>query len=121
LDEFVVMPIHVHGIAVLLEQSFTDNDVVGATHASPLRSHRRGPQPQSIASIIGSFKSATTKRINEYRGTPGAPVWQRNYCEHIIHTDESLERIRKYVIINPLQWAFDGENPAWANGLPQQP
>ena len=73
----------------------------------------RGPKRQSIAAVVGSFKSAVTKRINETRATPGARVWQRNYYEHIIRNEESLNRIRQYVLHNPARWAMDRENP-WA-------
>jgi len=111
LDEFVVMPNHVHGILVIMP-----THDVGATHASPLQNddtpaRPRGPQRQSVASIVGSFKSAATKRINHHRGTPGAPVWQRNYYEHIIRDDESLNSIRNYIADNPLRWQIDAENP----------
>jgi hypothetical protein len=51
------------------------------------------------------------------RGTPGTPVWQRNYYEHIIRDDESLNRIRQYIIDNPVRWALDHENPAMAGGV----
>jgi len=123
LDAFVVMPNHVHGILVIVEKtnagaahSAGAMRSVGATHASPLQNDNtptrpRGPKRQSIASIVGSFKSAVTKCINEYRGTPGAPVWQRNYYEHIIRTEESLNRIREYILQNPLRWHLDRENP----------
>jgi putative transposase len=113
LDEFVVMPNHVHGILVIMP-----THDVGATHASPLHlqnddtpTRPRGPQPRSVASIVGSFKSAAAKRINEHRGTPGAPIWQRNYYEHIIRDDESLNLIRNYIADNPLRWQIDAENP----------
>ena len=46
-------------------------------------------------------------RINEIRGTSGAPVWQRNYHEHIIRNEKSLEKIREYVIYNPQTWEKD--------------
>ena len=117
LDEFVVMPNHVHGIIVIMATHIVGaRHAVGATHASPLQNddtptRPRGPQRQSVASIVGSFKSAATKRINEQRGTPGAPVWQRNYYEHIIRDDESLNRIRQYIAENPLHWYLDRENP----------
>ncbi|HEX6770350.1 MAG TPA: hypothetical protein VF208_13430, partial [Candidatus Binatia bacterium] len=39
-------------------------------------------------------------------------VWQRNYYEHVIRSDESLVRIRQYILDNPARWAFDRENPA---------
>jgi REP element-mobilizing transposase RayT len=53
--------------------------------------------------IVG-FKSAATKRINALWGTPSAPVWQRNYYEHIIRDEKSLNRIRQYIAENPLRW-----------------
>jgi putative transposase len=102
LDEFVVMPNHFHGI-VMLEVS------------------RRGVLPyarpsfqspsQTIGAVIRGFKSATTKRINEIRGTVGVAVWQRNYYEHVIRHENELTRIREYVVNNPLQWSLDRENP----------
>jgi putative transposase len=109
LDAFVVMPNHVHGIIVL---------TVGARHAVPLqngiseKTEQFGkPVAGSIPTIIRSFKSATTRHINALRGTPGSPVWQRNYYEHIIRNEESLNRIREYIKTNPLRWAMDSENP----------
>jgi putative transposase len=47
--------------------------------------------------LIGAFKTVSTKRINELRGTPGAPVWQRNFFERIIRDDNTLNRIRQYI------------------------
>ncbi len=114
LDAFVVMPNHVHGIVVIAD----DADAVGAqdvraTHASPLREPERprGPARKSIGAIIGSFKSAATKRINASRDTAGAPLWHRNYYEHIIRNEKSLSAIRDYIAGNPANWAGDEENP----------
>jgi len=85
-DEFVVMPNHIHGIAWITE--------VGAHGRAPLQKtlHR---QPRSLASFIAGFKSITTKLINGHRATPGVPVWQRNYYEHIIRGDHALNQIRE--------------------------
>jgi hypothetical protein len=52
-----------------------------------------------------------TKRINELRGTPSTPVWQRNYYEHIITTDREYESIIEYIDTNPRAWLTDTENP----------
>ena len=110
LDEFVIMPNHVHGILWIV------NDV-GARHAVPLREQFGIPAPGSIPTVIRSYKSAVTRGINEMRGTAGAGVWQRNYWEHIIRDDVGarhavpLESIRNYIINNPLQWHLDRENP----------
>jgi len=46
-----------------------------------------------------------TKQINELRGTSAKPVWQRNYFERVIRDDEELNRIREYILYNPLKWA----------------
>jgi len=52
-----------------------------------------------------------TKRLNEIQGTPGAPVWQRNYYERVIRDEDELDRVREYILLNPLKWDFDRENP----------
>lgn len=111
LHACVVMPNHVHGIIWI-----TGNGAVGARHAMPLPESAvmeqfGKPVSGSIPTIVRSFKSATTKRINEMRGTPGAPLWQRNYYEHIIRNDNSLNRLRQYIITNPVRWAMDTQNP----------
>jgi REP element-mobilizing transposase RayT len=102
LDAFVVMPNHIHGIVMIVDPVRSPG--VGATHASPLP---RGPAPGSIGAIVGSFKSAVTKRINQHRATPGATVWQRNYYEHVIRATDDLDRIREYIVTNPARWTED--------------
>ncbi len=100
LDEFVIMPNHIHGIIII-----NKNDV-GATRRVALM----GLQSGSVGAIIGQFKSSVTKRINEHRNTPGRYVWQRNYYDHIIRNDADLNRIRQYITNNPKQWDIDEHN-----------
>ncbi|MCS6885522.1 MAG: transposase [Acidobacteriota bacterium] len=69
------------------------------------------PVASTIPTIIRSFKSAVTQRINALCSNPGAPVWQRNYYEHIIRDEQSLSHIRQYIRDNPLRWMFDRVNP----------
>jgi putative transposase len=71
-----------------------------------------GPVSGSVGAIIGQFKSAVTKRINQIRDNPGVPVWQRNYFERVIRNDRELATIREYIVNNPMKWAMDKENPA---------
>jgi REP-associated tyrosine transposase len=104
VDEFIVMPNHVHGIVMIRD--------VGARHAVPVSRRFGKPAAGSLAAIVGSFKSATTRRINELRQTPGISVWQRNYYEHVVRGDDSLDRIREYITSNPARWDVDRENPA---------
>ena len=70
------------------------------------------PNPKPLGRLIGAFKTVSTKKINILRKTEGAVIWQRNYYEHIIRDEDSLNRIRQYIVDNPARWAFDRENPA---------
>jgi len=103
-NEFIVMPNHIHGVVWIV-------DNVGATGRSPLQQQRatsRSPQHEplkkSLSSFVAGFKSTVTKQINQIRQTPGIPVWQRNYYEHIVRGDNELTRIRQYIINNPKRW-----------------
>ena len=105
LDTFVVMPIHVHGIIILNESGR------GTSRRAPTVERFGKPTSNSIPTIVRLFKSVSTKRINEICNTPGVPVWQRNYYEHIIRDDDALNNVREYILNNPTQWALDKENP----------
>jgi len=119
-DAFVAMPNHVHGI-IWIQREPTVGLVtpVGARHASPLRpdhpqpiaNHPDGAPAGSLGAMVGSFKSASAKRINEMRGTPAAPVWQRNYYERILRNDRELDRAREYILDNPRKWPEDKTQP----------
>ena len=103
LDAFVVMPNHIHGVIVITDGTGR------ATGRSPLQS---GPSRRSLSTLVGGFKAVVTKRINGARDIPGTAVWQRNYFEHVIRNEDSLSRIRRYILDNPARWEFDRENPA---------
>jgi len=114
LVEFVVMPNHVHGV-ILIMDDVGESHFVGARHAVPLQNavHQQFGKPisGSLSTIIRSFKSAVTKNINEMRQALGAKLWQRNYYEHIVRNEDELSRIREYIVNNPLKWELDRENP----------
>jgi putative transposase len=65
----------------------------------------------TIGAIVRASKARCTCMINQIRNTPGQPVWQRNYYEHIIRNDKELQEIREYIRYNPLKWNQDEENP----------
>ncbi len=114
-DVSIVMPNHLHGIIVLAgrgEASAGSSSIItgiSAADASPLRP--TGTVAGSLGALIQNFKSTSTRRINALRQTPGGRVWQRNYFEHIIRNERDLNRIREYIIYNPLKWALDSEYP----------
>ena len=110
LDEFIIMPNHLHGIIVIKEThvgTHSRASLRGIT--TPDASLRR--QPRSLGSIIAGFKSAATKRINVERKMPRAPVWQPRFYEHVIRNKKDLTNIREYIINKPMQWHVDEENP----------
>lgn len=113
LDIFVIMPNHLHGIVHIVGAN--DPPVVKASGHSPLH----GAAPKSLGAFIIGFKSAVTKQINQLRGTPGVPVWQRNYYEHIIRSDRALTAIRQYIEQNPQRWDLDRYNSAATDRDPQ--
>ena len=107
LDEFVIMPNHVHGIICLSDGNPSS---VGAGF-KPARASQPTKRRDGLPEIIRGFKTFSSRRINQLRGTPGNPVWQRNYYEHVVRGEDDLDRIRRYIVENPLKWADDPENP----------
>lgn len=67
-----------------------------------------------MSEIVRAFKSFSARRINELRGTPGVPVWRRDYWGHVIRDEISLQQLREYVANNPLRWEEDRRNPEYA-------
>jgi len=68
-------------------------------------------RPKSLFSLMAGFQSPVTSKINQLRGTPKQDVWQSNYFDRIIRNDNELNRIRNYIIENPMKWDSDNENP----------
>ncbi|MCX6807771.1 MAG: hypothetical protein NTZ80_03180 [Patescibacteria group bacterium] len=52
----------------------------------------------------------TSKKINEYQRTPGKPFWQLRFYDRIIRNEAELNRIREYILNNPLAWRDDQNN-----------
>jgi len=92
LNAFAVMPNHIHGIIEI-----KSDEIQG----------KRRP----ISEIVRGFKTTSSRNINKIRTTPGIPVWQRNYWEHVIRDQEGYNRIYEYILTNPKRWQLDKENP----------
>ena len=105
VDESVVMPNHVHAIIAVIDP---------AEGTSPERIDPYGftrKAPQSIGSLVAGLKSVITRYINEMRDSPGAPLWQPKYREHVIKSEEDLNRIRQHILDSPHRWPDDEYNP----------
>jgi len=103
LDEFVVMPNHVRGVIWL-----RDAGRAGLKPAPTSEGGRRHGLPE----IVRALKTFSARKINELRGTPGGPVWQRNYYERVVRSERELNAIREYIRANQLNWHLDRENVA---------
>jgi len=113
LDEFIIMPNHLHGI-IVIKPKFS----VGHRHACALQNEhacalqnkneiRR--QDQLLPLIINLFKSSSSRLI--HLSGLNSFCWQKSYYEHIIRNEKSLEKIRDYIRYNHLKWDEDIENP----------
>jgi REP element-mobilizing transposase RayT len=116
-DEWIIMPNHFHAIMVLTDTSCRGDSRIALTmrtaltiiqHTQPINSQ---PKRKPLGRLIGAFKTVSTKQINLIRNTQGTPVWQRNYYKYIIRNEESLNKIREYIINNPLSWQLDQLHP----------
>jgi REP element-mobilizing transposase RayT len=91
LDQFVIMPDHIHAIIII-------------TGSKDLQNSNVNIKKHGLFEIIRQFKTFSARRINKLRNTPNKPVWHRTYHDHIIRNDKELNIIRKYIINNPLKW-----------------
>lgn len=116
LDEFVIMPDHIHAILCI---NIVGADLVSALNKADLVSARNKTKPIStptISRIVQAFKSITTYKyilgVEENNWSLfDNRLWQRNYHDHIIRSEKSLNYIREYIVNNPIRWEFDKENP----------
>ena len=111
LDEFCVMPNHIHGIVVIDNKTGnTCRDVacnVSTNESNTNKMSIISPKSGSLSTIIRSFKSAVTKFANENNYNFG---WQSRFYDHIIRNEKSLNRIRDYIRNNPENWNIDKFN-----------
>ncbi len=119
LDEFVIMPNHIHGVIAIGAPivGAQNGDVVGArdnycgVDAMPDDRATTRVAP-TLGGIIGAFKSITTNEYirnvkNKNRPPFNKHFWQRNYYEHVIRDENDLNRIREYIVNNPAKWFED--------------
>ncbi len=119
LDQWVVMPNHVHGIVVIHRDPVVETPQRierpgwGAEDIRQQRTHheeemQRGVsttsrlQAGSLGAIVGQFKSRSTKRL--WRSGFRDFGWQPRFYDHIIRDDRSLDHIRQYIMDNPAMW-----------------
>jgi putative transposase len=114
LGTFVIMPNHVHGIVAFTAETNDTTHVMAGLRPAPTPAYTNASKHQhGLPEIIRAFKSFSARRVNEYLGAMGHPLWQRNYYEHVIRDEKEWDRIRQYIEFNPLRWEQDHKNPAY--------
>lgn len=110
LDEYVIMPNHFHGIIKI-------EPLVGVgLEPTPEKSKKissragHGPAPTSLPEIVRQFKTFSSKRINQLRGTTGVAIWQRGYYDHIIRDGKDYYNISNYISMNPSNRETDDDH-----------
>lgn len=135
LGEFIIMPNHFHAIVHITDlpvgaYGHTPLQQNGGTPlqqngGTPLQQNGHTPLHQNgnpslhnptlrspsktLGALVRGFKGSVTTRINHFRASPGFPVWQRNYYEHIINSDNEYALIAAYIENNPSMWLNDEE------------
>ena len=118
LDEFVIMPNHIHGIIEIrsgrgegLENETLEGNPRLFSNPSPLHDDQslqfKGTVPGSIGAIIQNYKSGTSRKINAMPGMKNTKIWQINYYDHIIRDEQDYFRIVDYIRSNPSKWEQD--------------
>jgi putative transposase len=132
LDEFIVMPNHFHGIIVIHKTTHRRGESCirpnvkgdhkdrpydgGVNRGGDPHKRPRGTRADSLGRIIQAFKSITTveyiKGVKQH-GWPrfAGKLWQRNYYERIIRDENELDRIRNYIMNNPIRLQWDWNSP----------
>lgn len=95
LDEFVVMPNHIHGVIF-----------INKPDKEKWEPNRFGPQSQNLASIIRGYKAAVKAyaTINNIEFS-----WQPRYHDRVIRNQKEYLNIREYIFNNPQQWLINGD------------
>ena len=131
LDEFVVMPNHIHFVVWIVDGN------VGIPLAGILDLEKRdGVEPlpyrlpvaqkinnrPALGDVVGAFKSLVFTVYYDYiqsnHLSRRAKFWQINYYEHIVRNDRELNAIRRYINDNPIHWKSDRDNSANVRKLP---
>lgn len=106
LDEWIVMPNHVHGLLLI-------NDVVGGGEALGVQLNaptdvgfpQVSPKHSSLGVIVRTYKAAVTTACRQ-AGASGFG-WQRGYHDRVVRNDRELDNIRRYIANNPYHWEHD--------------
>lgn len=115
LDEFQIMPNHIHGILLIhkngqhLSPISQDDEIQYAWQPLLNKKNQFGPQSKNLSSILRGFKAG----LKSYATKHAIPFkWHPRFFDRIIRNEDELNRIRNYIITNPDNWHLDQKNDA---------
>jgi REP element-mobilizing transposase RayT len=114
LDEFIIMPNHIHGI-LILDKSIALNRLDVPDYEVPchgiIPQQRKNincfsqPIKNSVSVIINQYKSSVKRWCNKNGFTNFQ--WQSRFYDQILHNEIALEKVREYIHNNPQNWLED--------------
>jgi REP element-mobilizing transposase RayT len=108
IDEFSVMPNHVHGI-LIIEEDMVGNAYMRSNQRNAFMHSLRNRTKMLLSKIIQQYKASVTRKINSLENVFHFG-WQKSFYDHVIRNDRSLDNLRQYITSNPLKWELDIEN-----------
>jgi len=108
IDQFIVMPNHIHAIVVVDGQHRHSPNPETCTEPLGNGLVLVPPKAQSLAAVVRSYKAGVTRRCHEMGLKNFA--WQAGFYDHIVRASTSLQAIRDYIEANPANWPQDPEN-----------
>lgn len=116
LDEYVIMPNHLHVIVVLDKPAIVETHGRASLQLREQSTNSFFRKPKSISSFMAGFKSAVNSKIDNYIDVHKLDIpkynrnnhfFQSNYHDHIIRNNAEYDRIKKYIRNNPNNWDDD--------------
>ncbi len=115
VDEFVIMPNHLHGILIIDNKNIVKTNYHVETNCNlslPQQQPNQKPLKHGTSKTIGSIVRGFKIGVSKYarKNTYIYDVWQSNYYDRIIRKEDELNRFRNYIVQNPKNWNEDKNN-----------
>jgi len=106
LDEWIIMPNHIH---LIIEINYNFDDTKTGYTDSVGNGRDRSLQGKPLYDVIGAFKTTSSKMIHQIGRVDFK--WQKSFHDRVIRNQQELSNKRDYIIGNPAKWAEDRNNP----------
>jgi len=106
IDEFIIMPNHIHGI-IVINYEHQSSVMVGHCPTITIKKTKKSNEKYGkLSRIINAYKNMVTKSIKGIKPEINFK-WHRSFYDHIIREEKDLNNIRHYIKYNHLKWNED--------------